>query len=43
MKIISTILIALMAFIGGVIVLYGLFLGFVGIFDAWLNKKGKKK
>lgn len=43
MKIISTVLIALMAFIGGVTVLYGLFLGVVGIFDAWLNRKGRRK
>lgn len=43
MKIISTILIALMAFIGGVAALYGLFLGAVGILNAWLNKKGRRK
>ena len=43
MKIISTILIALMAFIGGVIALYGLFLGVIGIFDAWLSRKGRRK
>jgi hypothetical protein len=43
MKIVSTILVALMFFIGGVVTLYGLFLGAVGILNAWLNKKGKKK
>jgi hypothetical protein len=43
MKIISSILIALTAVIGTVVMLYGLFLGAVGIFDAWLNKKGRKK
>lgn len=43
MKIISTILIALISFIGVVVALYGLFLGTVGIFDTWLNRKGRKK
>jgi hypothetical protein len=43
MKIISTILVALMFFIGGVAALYGLFLGIIGIFDAWLGRKGRKK
>lgn len=43
MKIITNILIALAVFIGGVITLYGLVLGVVGIFDAWLNRKGRKK
>lgn len=43
MKIVSTILVALMAFIGGVAALYGLFLGVVGVFNAWLNRKGRKK
>ena len=42
-KIITSIVIALMAVVGIVVMLYGLFLGAVGIFDAWLNKKGKKK
>jgi hypothetical protein len=43
MKIISTILLALIAFIGGVAALYGLSLGVIGIFDAWLGRKGRKK
>ena len=42
-KIIVSILIALTAVVGIVVMLYGLFLGAVGIFDAWLNKKGRKK
>lgn len=43
MKIVSTILVALAVFTGGVVTLYGLFLGFVGILNAWLNKKGRRK
>ena len=43
MKIISTILLALVIFIGGVAALYGLFLSVIGIFDAWLGRKGRKK
>lgn len=42
MKIIASILIALVALIGGVAALYGLFLGVIGIFDAWLGRKGRK-
>lgn len=42
-KIIVSIFVAIMAVVGIVVMLYGLFLGTVGIFDAWLNKKGKKK
>ena len=43
MKIITNILIALLAVVGVVAALYGLFLGAIGIFNAWLNRKGKKK
>ena len=43
MKIITNILVALLAVVGTVVMLYGLFLGVVGIFNAWLNKKGRKK
>lgn len=43
MKIITNILIAFAVFIGGVVALYGLVLGVIGIFDTWLNRKGKKK
>lgn len=43
MKIITNILIALLAVVGVVAALYGLFLGAVGILNAWLNKKGRKK
>lgn len=42
-KIIVSIFVALMAVVGIVVMLYGLFLGAVGIFDAWLGRKGKKK
>lgn len=43
MKIITNILVALLAVVGVVAALYGLFLGVVEIFNAWLNKKGRKK
>lgn len=43
MKIITNILVALLVAVGAVAALYGLFLGVVGIFNAWLNKKGRKK
>lgn len=43
MKIITNILVALLAVVGVVAALYGLVLGVVGIFNAWLNKKGRRK
>jgi hypothetical protein len=43
MKIITNILIALLAVVGVVVALYGLFLGTVGILNAWLNRKGRRK
>ena len=43
MKIITNILVALLAVVGVVAALYGLFLGVIGIFNAWLNRKGRKK